>query len=75
MTEGQKKQIQSVIELEGWRLIEEVLLSDIKDVIEGDDRTIALHFLAKIKAKEHIVEKINSVKRLSSGFVPKESFK
>jgi hypothetical protein len=67
MTESQIKQLQHIIDLEGWNVIQDLLREDMADVLEGGYEEIALNVLAKNKAKGHInliLNKINSLKEI-----------
>lgn len=67
MTEAQIKQLQTILSLEGWNIIQDMLREDIADVLDGGYEEIALNVLAKNKAKSHInyiLNKINSLKEI-----------
>lgn len=76
MTDAQKKEIQHILSLEGWQLIEGLLTADMPDMTEGRFEDIAINTLAKNKARKHIAEVINKIKNLYlAESQPKQSFK
>lgn len=75
MTDGELQQVKQILELPAWAIIEEMIQEPIEDMTEGRFEDIAIHTLAKKKARVHIAEVLNRLKRLSIGQTPKESFK
>lgn len=76
ISESQLNQIRSILNLDGWNVIQEMLKEELPDVYDGGYETIAINVLAKCKAKEHInfiLNKINGLKEMPKK--QSESFK
>jgi len=76
MTEAQERQIQQILDLDGWKVIQELLREEMVDVVEGGYEEIALNVLAKNKAKSHVNFVLNKINGLKTVAMPqRESFK
>lgn len=76
MTDAEKNEIRTILDLTGWEIIQEMLKEDMPDVVEGDYESIAVNVLAKNKAKNHITYVLNKINGLKKAVNPqKESFK
>lgn len=76
MTDAEISQIRNVLDLEAWKIIQEMLRWEMEDMTDGRYEDIAINVLAKVKAKEHvekIINKINSFKEVA--MPPRQSFK
>jgi hypothetical protein len=76
MSNEQIEEIQALLKTNAWAIVEGMLREEIEDVIEGSYSDIAVHILAKHKAKNRINWTINKIKNLQPEQpVQKVSFK